>query len=106
MDAAVRAERLFAVDHDPIALPETFKHLHMAVEIRAPELTTEEFLLVATARPELSGDHRGLLTSFRERCDRAVPRCALRPDVLAVDGGTLCCVNPVLDPAEGVSVDR
>jgi len=47
--------------------------------IRAPELTTEEFLLVATARPELTLDHRGLLTSFLERCDR-VKFAGYRPD--------------------------
>jgi hypothetical protein len=46
------------------------RYLEQRYEIRAPELTTEEFLLVATARPELSGDHRGLLRSFLERCDR------------------------------------
>jgi hypothetical protein len=64
--------------------------------IRAPELTTEEFLLVLSApdqevgrgaligsaggaRPELSLDHRGLLTSFLERCDR-VKFAGYRPD--------------------------
>jgi hypothetical protein len=55
------------------------RYLEHRYEIRAPELTTEEFLLVATARPELSGDHRGLLTSFLERCDR-VKFAGYRPD--------------------------
>jgi hypothetical protein len=55
------------------------RYLEHRYEIRAPELTTEEFLLVATARPELSADHRGLLTSFLERCDR-VKFAGYRPD--------------------------
>jgi len=46
------------------------RYLEQRHEIRAPELTTEEFLQVATARPELSAEHRGLLSSFLERCDR------------------------------------
>ena len=46
------------------------RYLEQRYDIRAPELTTEEFLLVATARPELTADHRRLLTSFLERCDR------------------------------------
>jgi hypothetical protein len=54
-------------------------YLEQRYEIRAPELTTEEFLQVATARPELSGDHRGLLRSFLERCDR-VKFAGYRPD--------------------------
>lgn len=55
------------------------RYLEHRYEIRAPELTTEEFLLVATARPELTADHRGLLTSFLERCDR-VKFAGYRPD--------------------------
>ena len=55
------------------------RYLEQRYEIRAPELTTEEFLLVATARPELREDHRGLLTSFLERCDR-VKFAGYRPD--------------------------
>ena len=54
-------------------------YLEKRYEIRAPELTTEEFLLVATARPELRGEHRTLLTQFLERCDR-VKFAAYRPD--------------------------
>lgn len=46
------------------------RYLEQRYEIRAPELTTEEFLLVATARPELSVEHRSLLSSFLEHCDR------------------------------------
>lgn len=54
-------------------------YLEHRYEIRAPELTTEEFLLVATARPELTEEHRGLLTQFLERCDR-VKFAGYRPD--------------------------
>jgi hypothetical protein len=55
------------------------RYLEHRYEIRAPELTTEEFLLVATARPELTAEHRVLLTSFLERCDR-VKFAGYRPD--------------------------
>jgi len=55
------------------------RYLEHRYEIRAPELTTEEFLLVATARPELTTEHRALLTSFLERCDR-VKFAGYRPD--------------------------
>jgi hypothetical protein len=55
------------------------RYLEHRYEIRAPELTTEEFLLVATARPELTAEHRALLTSFLERCDR-VKFAGYRPD--------------------------
>lgn len=55
------------------------RYLEHRYEIRAPELTTEEFLQVATARPELTGEHRALLTSFLERCDR-VKFAGYRPD--------------------------
>jgi len=55
------------------------RYLEHRYDIRAPELTTEEFLLVATARPELLEEHRALLTSFLERCDR-VKFAGYRPD--------------------------
>jgi hypothetical protein len=55
------------------------RYLEQRYEIRAPELTTEEFLLVATARPELGPEHRALLTQFLERCDR-VKFAGYRPD--------------------------
>ncbi len=54
-------------------------YLEHRYEIRAPELTTEEFLQVATARPELTEEHRHLLTLFLERCDR-VKFAGYRPD--------------------------
>jgi hypothetical protein len=54
-------------------------YLEQRYEIRAPELTTEEFLQVAIARPELTAEHRGLLSSFLERCDR-VKFAGYRPD--------------------------
>lgn len=55
------------------------RYLEQRYEIRAPELTTEEFLSVATARPELREEHRDLLSSFLERCDR-VKFAGYRPD--------------------------
>jgi hypothetical protein len=55
------------------------RYLEQRYQIRAPELTTEEFLLVATVRPELYEDHRGFLSSFLERCDR-VKFAGHRPD--------------------------
>jgi len=48
-------------------------------DIRAPELTTEEFLQVATARPEVDDDHRALLSEFLDRCDR-VKFAGYRPE--------------------------
>jgi len=63
-----------------VALSGIVRHyLEQRYEIRAPELTTEEFLQVATARPELTMEHRGLLTSFLERCDQ-VKFAGYRPD--------------------------
>jgi hypothetical protein len=55
------------------------RYLEHRYEIRAPELTTEEFLQVATSRPELTAEHRGLLSSFLERCDR-VKFAGYRPE--------------------------
>ena len=55
------------------------RYLEHRYDIRAPELTTEEFLQVATSRRELRGDHRALLVSFLERCDR-VKFAGYRPD--------------------------
>ena len=55
------------------------RYLERRYDIRAPELTTEEFLQVATARPELDAEHRTLLTQFLERCDR-VKFAGYRPE--------------------------
>jgi hypothetical protein len=55
------------------------RYVEHRYEIRAPELTTEEFLQIATARPELREEHRALLTQFLERCDR-VKFAGYRPD--------------------------
>lgn len=55
------------------------RYLEHRYDIRAPELTTEEFLLVATARPELGERHRERLSEFLERCDR-VKFAGYRPD--------------------------
>jgi len=55
------------------------RYLEQRYEIRAPELTTEEFLQVTATRAELSAEHRALLMSFLERCDR-VKFAGYRPD--------------------------
>jgi hypothetical protein len=47
--------------------------------VRAPELTTEEFLQEAQRSADLSGAHRTLLSAFLERCDR-VKFAAYNPD--------------------------
>jgi len=47
--------------------------------VRAPELTTEEFLRTAGESAELSSGHRQLLTKFLEQCDR-VKFAAYVPD--------------------------
>ena len=52
------------------------EHRH---DIRAPELTTEEFLQVASRSPELTATHRAQLTQFLERCDR-VKFAGYRPE--------------------------
>jgi hypothetical protein len=55
------------------------RYLESRYDIRAPELTTEEFLVVGVAQVQLTPEHRGLLTSFLERCDR-VKFAGYRPD--------------------------
>lgn len=47
--------------------------------LRAPELTTEEFLTLARSAPGLSPEHRAQLTAFLERCDQ-VKFAGYRPD--------------------------
>ena len=54
-------------------------YLERRYDIRAPELTTEEFLLVASRAAALSDEHRALLSAFLERCDR-VKFAGYRPD--------------------------
>lgn len=54
-------------------------YLEHRYEIRAPELTTEEFLLVASQASALTHDHRTLLSAFLARCDR-VKFAGYRPD--------------------------
>jgi len=54
-------------------------YLERRYVIRAPERTTEEFLQEAARAKELTTEHRGLLTSFLERCDR-VKFAGYRPD--------------------------
>ncbi len=45
-------------------------YLEQRYEIRAPELTTEEFLQVASRDPNLKTDHRALLSTFLALADR------------------------------------
>lgn len=54
-------------------------YLEHRYDIRAPELTTEEFLLVAARAKELTVEHRAQLSAFLERCDR-VKFAGYRPD--------------------------
>jgi hypothetical protein len=54
-------------------------YLEHRYDIRAPELTTEEFLQVASRAPELTTAHRTQLTQFLERCDR-VKFAGYRPE--------------------------
>ncbi len=46
------------------------RYLEDRFALRAPELTTEEFLHVAQHSRELTREHRALLSSFLEGCDR------------------------------------
>jgi hypothetical protein len=46
------------------------RYIEERFRLRAPELTTEEFLLEARRAADLSGPHRELLSAFLERCDR------------------------------------
>jgi hypothetical protein len=55
------------------------RYLESRYEIRAPELTTEEFLQVALRGAELTAAHRALLATFLECCDR-VKFAAYRPE--------------------------
>jgi hypothetical protein len=55
------------------------RYLEDRYGVRAPELTTEEFLHEARRAPELSALHRDLLSSFLENCDR-VKFAGYRPD--------------------------
>jgi hypothetical protein len=58
------------------------RYIEGRFRLRAPELTTEEFLLEARRIPELTDGHRALLGSFLERCDR-VKVAGWRPDAEA-----------------------
>jgi hypothetical protein len=65
-------------DDDPVGLDAWYVALSDVVrvylegrfQLRAPELTTEEFLAVARRTPDLGESHRDLLGSFLERCDQ------------------------------------
>jgi hypothetical protein len=54
-------------------------YLERRYDIRAPELTTEEFLQEAARAKELTAEHRAQLSAFLERCDR-VKFAGYRPD--------------------------
>jgi hypothetical protein len=54
-------------------------YLERRYDIRAPELTTEEFLQEALRAKELTVEHRGQLTAFLEGCDR-VKFAGYRPE--------------------------
>ena len=54
-------------------------YLERRYDIRAPELTTEEFLVVASRSAELTTTHRQQLSDFLERCDR-VKFAGYRPE--------------------------
>jgi hypothetical protein len=54
-------------------------YIERRYDIRAPELTTEEFLQEATRGNRLSEAHCALLSSFLQRCDR-VKFAGYRPD--------------------------
>lgn len=54
-------------------------YLEGRYQVRAPELTTVEFLQEARRVAGLSAEHRDLLTAFLERCDR-VKFAGYRPD--------------------------
>lgn len=45
------------------------RYLEDRFELRAPELTTEEFLEVASASPELTGEHQRMLREFLRQAD-------------------------------------
>lgn len=55
------------------------RYLEERYHVRAPELTTEEFMQVARRAAGLSAEHRELLSAFLERCDR-VKFAGYRPD--------------------------
>ena len=55
------------------------RYLEGRYGVRAPELTTEEFLQEARRAAGLAADQRELLTAFLERCDR-VKFAGYRPD--------------------------
>jgi hypothetical protein len=45
------------------------RYLEDRFELRSPELTTEEFISLVSASPDLSGGHQQLLRAFLERAD-------------------------------------
>lgn len=45
------------------------RYIEMVFSLRAPEMTTQEFLMSLNNAPELSSGHRGSLKVFMEACD-------------------------------------
>lgn len=70
------------------------RYLEDRFDLRAPELTTEEFLQAAIATPELSEDHQRFLQSFLRRADmvkfaRFIPTAEDMEAALAAAAGFL-----------------
>lgn len=61
------------------------RYLEDRFDLRAPELTTEEFLVLTAKSAELTGEHRGLLQSFLKRADM-VKFAGFEPSDSEVDG--------------------
>src|SRR5205814_750413 len=80
------------------------RYLEDRFALRAPELTTEEFLARAGDSTALAPGHRAVLRSFLERCDR-VKFAAYRPpesesrEVIAAARRFLEETRPSLEPA-------
>jgi hypothetical protein len=60
------------------------QYLENRYELRAPELTTEEFLNQVIAAPQLSNDHKGLLRDFLRQAD-LVKFAGLRPSAEVIE---------------------
>jgi hypothetical protein len=74
-------------------------YLERRYDIRAPELTTEEFLNEAARARELTAEHRAQLTAFLERCDR-VKFAGYRPD----EAESLATLGAAREFVEGTKV--
>jgi hypothetical protein len=61
------------------------RYLEDRFDLRAPELTTEEFLALTAQSPDLTAEHRGLLQTFLTRADM-VKFARFEPSDSEVDG--------------------